>query len=86
MNFYNRLILLLLFPKVPAQIVIQSLKDRTNKLENTLGNDEESSQASQFVNEDIEEVLVLHHTALRIRADLRKSPSYKTLAKSTWMM
>ena len=67
----------LLFPTVPVQIVVQALKEKTDNVDDIACEGYENGlRASQFVDQDRENVLALHHTALHIRADIRDSPSY----------
>ena len=66
----------LLFPVVPARIVVQALKETTDRLDENMSEDGEGGLcASQFEDHDMDQLLALHHTTLRIRSDIKASPS-----------
>ena len=83
LTFFNHVNISLIFQiwhifllSVPVRSVVQALKE-TEKLDDTACESyEKVLRASQFVDQDREDVLALHHTALRIRADIQDSPSY----------
>ena len=60
----------LLFPALPARIVVQSLKETTDKPDEKMPDDGEGDlRASQFEDHDMDQLLALHHATLCIRSD-----------------
>ena len=58
----------LLFTAVLARIVVQTLKETTDKLDEKMSEEGGGAlRASQFEDHDMEQLLALHHTALRIK-------------------
>ena len=68
----------LLFPSVPSKIVVQTLKETEDKLESA--NIEHGLNTTQFVDEDMEMILTLHHAALKIRGDVKNISKYNNCA------
>ena len=62
----------LLFPTKAAKIVVQTLKKRSDELEDAIAM--QNISVSQFSDTETDELLALHHTALRIRRDVKECP------------
>ena len=64
-----------MFPVVPVRIVVQALKETTDKLDDKMYEDGWGGlRASQFEDHDMDQLLALHYTALRIIYDMQASP------------
>ena len=68
----------LLFPVVPAKVVVQTVKETKDKLEDVVS--EQGLHTSQLMGEDVQNILALHHMDLKIRADVKNSPQYDNCA------
>ena len=62
----------LLFPTNAAKIVVQRLKKRSDELEEAIAM--QNISVPQFSDKETDELLALHHTALRIRRDIKECP------------
>ena len=69
----------LVFPSVSAKIVVQALKQTQDELEDTRS--QQGLHSSNFTDTETEEMLALHHTALRIRADIKELPQFNNCAR-----
>lgn len=62
----------LLFPTSAAKIVVQRLKKQSDELEEAIAM--QNISVPHFSDKETDELLALHHTALRIRRDIKECP------------